>query len=158
LIHEQPDQPDWMFSGQVSDDGRYLVISVSRSTEPKNLVLYRDLSKPYNRKVEEAPVHAAGGKRVKQPKHYEPAPNTMLIGAWDASYQCLGNTKETFYFLTDKDAPRYRIIAVDLKHPDAAHWKELVPQGAETLQNANAVNHTFIAEYLKDAHSEVRLF
>ncbi len=135
LIHEQKDQPDWLFSAQVSDDGRYLVISVARSTEPKNLVLFRDLAK----------------------KHAD-AKTETLIGAWDASYQFLGNTKDVFYFLTDSDAPRYRIIAVETKHPDKAHWKELVPQGAETLQNASIVNHSFIAEYLQDAHSNVHLF
>ena len=135
LIHEQKDQPDWLFSAQVSDDGRYIVISVARSTEPKNLVLFRDLAK----------------------KHAD-AKTETLLGVWDASYQFLGNTKDVFYFLTDSDAPRYRIIAVDTRHPDKAHWKELVPQGAETLQNASIVNHSFIDEYLQDAHSNVRLF
>jgi prolyl oligopeptidase len=135
LIHEQKDQPDWLFGGQVSDDGRYLVISVARNTEPKNLVLYRDLAKKN-----------AG------------ATTETLIGTWDASYQYLGNTKGVFYFLTDSDAPRYRIVAIDTKHPDKAHWRELIPQAAETLQNASEVNHSFIAEYLQDAHSVVRLF
>jgi prolyl oligopeptidase len=135
LIHEQKDQPDWMFFAQVSDDGRYLIISVARSTEPKNLILYRDLAK----------------------KHAEATTDT-LIGTWDASYQYLGNTKGVFYFLTDSDAPRYRIVAIDTKHPDKAHWKEVVPQAAETLQNAGIINHTFVAEYLQDAHSDVRLF
>ncbi len=52
LIYENKDQPDWLFGGQVSDDGRYLIISVARSTEPKNLVLYRDLAgKPREEKL-----------------------------------------------------------------------------------------------------------
>ncbi|HET7796584.1 MAG TPA: S9 family peptidase, partial [Nevskia sp.] len=135
LIYERKDQPDWLFGAQVSDDGRYLMISVARNTEPKNLVLYRDLAK----------------------KH-DDASNETLIGEWDASYQFLGNTKGTFYFLTDKDAPRYRIVAIDTKHPDKAHWKEVVPQAADTLQNASVVNHSFIAEYMQDAHSAVRVF
>jgi prolyl oligopeptidase len=135
LIHEQKDQPDWLFGSQVSDDGRYLIISVARSTEPKNLVLFRDLAK----------------------KHADARTET-LIGTWDASYQFLGNTKGIFYFLTDNDAPRYRIVAIDTAHPDKAHWKEVVPQAAETLQNATVVNHSFVAEYLKDAHSDVRRF
>ncbi len=135
LVYERKDQPEWMFGGSVTDDGRYLVVSVSRSTEPKNLVLYRDLSK----KNAEATVET-------------------LIGEWDASYQFLANTKDKFYFLTDNDAPRYRIIEVDLKHPDKAHWKELVKQSGDTLQNVSVVNHLFVAEYMKDAHSAVKLF
>jgi prolyl oligopeptidase len=135
LIYERKDQPEWMFGGSVTDDGRYLVVSVSRSTEPKNLVLYRDLAK----------------------KNAESTVET-LIGEWDASYQFLGNTKDKFYFLTDNDAPRYRIIEVDLKHPDKPHWKELVKQTDDTLQNVSVVNHLFVAEYMKDAHSAVKLF
>ena len=135
LIHEQKDQPDWMFGAQVSDDGHYLVINVERSTETKNLVLFRDLAK----------------------KHADATTET-LIGTWDASYQFLGNSKGTFYFLTDKDAPRYRIVAIELKHPEPAQWKQVVAQGKETLQNASIVNHNFVAEYMQDAHSQVRRF
>ncbi|MEP6485621.1 MAG: prolyl oligopeptidase family serine peptidase [Rudaea sp.] len=135
LIYERKDQPDWMFGGQVTDDGRYLVISVSRSTEPKNLVLYRDLAK----KNAEATVET-------------------LIGEWDASYQLVGNAKDKLYFLTDNDAPRYRVIAVDLKHGDKGHWSELIKQTTDTLQNVAFVNHTFVADYMKDAHSTVGLF
>ena len=135
LIYERKDQPDWMFGGQVTDDGRYLVISVSRSTEPKNLVLYRDLAK----KNADATVET-------------------LIGEWDASYQLVGNSKDKLYFLTDNDAPRYRVIAVDLKHGDKGHWSELIKQTPDTLQNVAFVDHTFVAEYMKDAHSSVGLF
>jgi prolyl oligopeptidase len=135
LIYERVDQPDWMFESEVSDDGRYLIISVSRSTEPKNLVLYLDLAKK----------HAA-------------AKVETLIGDWNASYQFLGNQHDRFYFLTDRDAPRYRIVAIDLKHPAPADWHEIVPESADTLQSARLVHHSFIAAYLKDAHSEVRRF
>ncbi len=135
LVYERKDQPDWMFGAQVSDDGHYLVISVTRSTEPKNLVLYRDLALRTNESTVET-----------------------LIGEWDASYQYVGNTKDKFYFLTDNDAPRYRVVEVDLKHADRAHWNELIKPADDTLQNVSLVDHTFIAEYMKDAHSAVRLF
>jgi prolyl oligopeptidase len=135
LVYENKEHADWMSFGQVSDDGRWLVISVARNADPNNLVLYVDLAK----------------------KHGDAHVQT-LIGEWDGSYQFLGNSKGTFYFLTDKDAPRYRIVAIETSHPDAAHWKELVPQGAETLQNATLVNHSFVAAYLQDAHSAVRRF
>ena len=159
LIHEQKDQPEWMFGGEVSDDGRYLVISVSRSTEPKNLVLYRDLSKRYFEKAPaEAAVKTAGKGKGKKSKHLEVVPNETLIGDWNASYAFLGNHKETFYFLTDLDAPRYRIVAIDINKPDAANWKVIVPEGKDTLQTARIVNHEIVATYMKDAHSDVRRF
>jgi len=159
LIHEQKDQPEWMFAGQVSDDGRYLVISVSRSTEPKNLVLYRDLAQRYQHKVDDAPAAKGPGKHAKKHAgHYEVTTASTLIGDWNASYEFLGNTKETFYFLTDMDAPRYRIVAIDINKPDKANWKEIVAQGKDTLQGARIVNHQIVATYMKDAHSDVHLF
>ena len=135
LIYERKDQPDWMFGGVVSDDGRYLIISVSRSTEPKNLVLYRDLAK----KNADAVVET-------------------LIGEWDASYQFINNSKDKLYFLTDNDAPRYRVIAVDIKKPDKDHWSEVVPQAQDTLQNCNMIDNLLVTDYMQDAHTNVRLF
>jgi len=135
LIYERKDQPDWMFGGVVSDDGRYLIISVSRSTEPKNLVLYRDLAK----KNADAVVET-------------------LIGEWNASYQFINNSKDKLYFLTDNDAPRYRVISVDIKKPDKDHWNEVVGQAQDTLQNCNMIDHLLVAEYMKDAHTAVNLF
>ncbi|HEX3895438.1 MAG TPA: prolyl oligopeptidase family serine peptidase [Rudaea sp.] len=135
LIYERKDQPDWMFGGVVSDDGRYLIISVSRSTEPKNLVLYRDLAK----KNADAVVET-------------------LIGEWDASYQFINNSKDKLYFLTDNDAPRYRVISVDIKKPDKDHWHEVVGQAQDTLQNCNMIDHLLVAEYMKDAHTAASLF
>jgi len=159
LIHEQKDQPEWMFGAQVSDDGRYLIVSVSRSTEPKNLVLYRDLAQRYQKRVDnEGAAKAAGKHAKKQQQHFEVTPINTLIGDWNASYEFLGNTKETFYFLTDLDAPRYRIVAIDINKPDKANWKEIVPQGQDTLQSARIVNHEIVATYMKDAHSDVQRF
>jgi prolyl oligopeptidase len=159
LIHEQKDQPEWMFAGQVSDDGRWLVISVSRSTEPKNLVLYRDLAQRYQKKVPNEGVAKTAGKHAKkQEQHFEVTQPSTLLGDWNASYEFLGNTKETFYFLTDLDAPRYRIVAIDTNKPDKANWKEIVPEGKDTLESARIVNHMIVANYMKDAHSDVHRF
>jgi prolyl oligopeptidase len=167
LFYEDKGQPDWRFNGEVSDDGHYLIISVNRSTEPKNLVLYRDLAKPHEEKVAKAPRTSTaqapgpnvGGKHAqKEKKKHVPTPVETLIGEWNASYEFLGNSKSNLYFLTDLDAPRYRIVAIDLKNPDKANWKEIVAQTKDTLQSARIVNHEIIASYMKDAHSEVHLF
>ncbi len=133
LVYERPDQPDWGFGADVTDDGRYVVISVWRSTEPKNLVLYRDL------RTRDLRVHE-------------------LIGDWNASFNLLGSRQGTFYFLTDDGAPRYRVIAIDLAKPDRANWKEIVAESSETLSDAKLIGGQIVASYLKDAHSAVRRF
>ncbi len=96
--------------------------------------------------------------KTKKQKKFALTPVDTLIGDWNASYQFLGNSKSTLYFLTDADAPRSRVVAINLDQPDKAHWKEVVAENKDTLQNARIVDHKIIATYLHDAHSAVRLF
>ena len=133
LIYERKDQPDWGFAGAVTEDGRWLIITASQGTDPKNRVLYKDLTRP------DAPV-------------------TGLLMDFDASYDFVENDGPAFWFKTDLNAPRGRLIAVDATAPARANWKELIPQGAETLQGVGVVNGEFLASYLKDARSVVKVF
>ncbi len=166
LIHEEPAHADWRFDAQVSDDGRWLIVHVSHNADQKNLVLYRDLAKPYRQKGEKkeiAQTRAPGpnvrnmqGRKTKR----ETALATLdtLIGEWNARHEYLGDAKGTLFFLTDADAPRQRIVAIPIDHPQKENWKDIVPQARDTLQGARLVNHEFVANYLQDAHSVVRLF
>lgn len=132
LVYERPDQKEWGFSGSVTDDGRYLIIGVWRGTDPKNAVFYQDLE------AADAPV-------------------IELLKDFDAAYRFIDNDGPLFWFQTDLGAPRGRIVAIDIRAPDPANWTELVPETAETLQGVSVVNHRFIARYLKDARSLVRM-
>ncbi len=133
LVYHRPDQKEWGFDGTVTEDGRYLIITISQGTERKNRVYYQDLQTP-------------------------DAPITPLLDEFDAQYLFVNNDGPVFWFFTDRDAPRGRVIAVDTRQPDRASWKELIPQAAETLQGVSVVADTFVATYLKDAHTVVRLF
>jgi prolyl oligopeptidase len=63
-----------------------------------------------------------------------------------------------FYFQTDLDAPRGRLLAIDTRKPDRASWREIIPQGKDVFSSVALINHTFVVEYLTDAHSALRLF
>jgi prolyl oligopeptidase len=133
LIYQRPDEKEWGFHGQVTDDGRYLVIEVTRGTEAKRQVFYRDLQEPDGKIVE-------------------------LITGWDANYDFVDNDGPVFWLLTDLDAPRNRLIAVDIRRPQRKDWRELIPQADAVLQKVSAVGERFLATYLRDAHAEVRTF
>lgn len=133
LIYERPDQKEWMFGAGVTEDGRYLIISISRGSDPKNLVFYRDLQTP-------------------------DAPIVELIGEFEASYSFIDNDGETFWFRTDLDAPRGRVIAIETNHPAKENWKEVIPQTAETLEGVGLLNNQFVLDYLKDARSSIKIF
>ncbi|MFM7427155.1 MAG: prolyl oligopeptidase family serine peptidase [Elainella sp.] len=133
LIYERPDQKEWGFSGGVTEDGCYLLISVWLGTDPKNLVFYKDLQQPDSPVVE-------------------------LINKFEASYGLIDNEGTTFWFQTDWEAPRSRVVAIDITQPDKARWREVIPQADETLEGVGLLNHQFVASYLKDAHTQVKIF
>ncbi len=133
LIYERPDQKEWGFGGDVTEDGRYLIISVWQGTDRRNLLFYKDLT---------------------QPK----APVVELVSQFEAAFNVVDNDGTTFWVETDLAAPRRRLIAIDLTNPARSHWRELIPQAAETLQGVNVLNNQFVANYLKDARSQIKLF
>jgi prolyl oligopeptidase len=77
---------------------------------------------------------------------------------FDADYTFIDNNGPIFWFKTDLKAPRHRVIAIDITKPGRANWKEIIPEAKETLSGVSAVNNQFICSYLKDAHSQVKLF
>ena len=133
LVYHRPDHKDWNFDGSVTDDGHYLIVTASQGTDPKNRVLYQDLQKPDSPVVE-------------------------LLMDFDADYTFIDNDGPVFWFKTDLNAPRHRVIAIDVTKPERTNWKEIIPEAQETLGGVNAINHQFICAYLKDAHSQVKIF
>ena len=133
LIYERRDQPDWGFGGSVTDDGRFLIISIWQGTDPRNRIYYRDLTRP------DAPV-------------------VKLLDDYDADYKFVDNDGGVFWLYTDLKAPRGRVIAIDTANPGPVNWKEVIPQAAETLKGVNLLGDQFICTYLKDARGQVKRF
>jgi len=133
LVYDRPDQKEWGFGGSVTDDGKYLIISVWKGTERKNLVFYRDLANKDAKVVE-------------------------LISEFESQYGFIDNDGPVFWFNTDNEAPRSRVIAIDTRKPERKDWKEVIPQAAETLRSVNLVGHKFACSYLKDAYTQIRMF
>jgi prolyl oligopeptidase len=129
LVYERPDQPEWGFDAEVSDDGAYVVFHITHGTDERNRVYYQSL--------------AAGGEVVR------------LLDDFDASYEFIGNDASVFYFRTNLDAPRYRVVAIDVATPTRATWKEILPETQNVLESVSLVNEQLVAVYLEDAHSRI---
>jgi len=133
LVHQRPDEPEWGFSADTTEDGRYLIIAVWKGTDAKNMVLYKDLLEPYGMPIE-------------------------LIDNWDAEYSFVGNDGPIFFFKTDLDAPTGKLIAIDIRKPAPEHRVDVIPEAEEALRGVGFVGNVFVASYLKDAVSYVRQF
>ncbi|MGB3513565.1 MAG: prolyl oligopeptidase family serine peptidase [Microcoleaceae cyanobacterium] len=142
LIYERPDKKEWSFNCYVTEDGKYLILTIWQSTDRKNLVFYQDLTIPS-------------------------APIVELISEFEAEYRLIDNDENIFWFVTDFDAPKKRLISIDVNEPPSPSlakgknkekWQEILPEATDTLQGVGTLNNQFVAFYLKDAHTQVKIF
>ncbi len=61
------------------------------------------------------------------------------------------------YITTNEEAPRYRTFVVDSASPARTNWKEIIPQNDAVLQGAAIVNGLLLAQYEKNASSQLKL-
>ncbi|MBN1851443.1 MAG: S9 family peptidase, partial [Pirellulales bacterium] len=130
---ERPDEKEWGFTGEVTEDGRYLIISVWKGSSEQNLVFYKDLQSKDSSVVE-------------------------LIRQWDAKYVFIGNEGPIFWFMTDLEAPRYRVVAIDSRDPDNWNSREIISESEYTLSGVHVIHDKFVANYMKDAHTQIKIF
>ena len=138
LIYERPDQPEWGFNAEVTEDGRYALIYVWHGTDPKNRLYYIDLKDPAKPDLS--------------------SPVVRLLDDFDAAYNVIGNQGPVLYVQTDLNAPRQRIVAIDLRDPAREKWRTIVPESDDVLQAATIVGGKLVTLYLKDAASRVRFY
>ena len=81
-----------------------------------------------------------------------------LLQAWDALYTFIGNREREFFFLTNNAAPNGRVIAVDIDKPDPDHWREVVPESDQAIEEVSRVGDNLIVSYIRDAHARVLRF
>ena len=129
LVYETPAFPKRGHAGQVTNDGRWLVIITSEGTDSRYEVHIADIS--------------TGEK---------PRP---LVTGLEHDWSLAGSNGDTLYFRTNKDAPKGRLVAMNAI---SAAVSELVPESAATLTGAALVGKRLVAETLEDAKSAVRLY
>ncbi|HEY3787586.1 MAG TPA: S9 family peptidase, partial [Urbifossiella sp.] len=134
LIYKTPEHPKWTIGGTVSEDGKYLIISVGDGTTSRKVrVVYQNLGEPGGKPIDLVPNH-------------------------ENKFSFLGNDDGVFYFQTDFNAPKYQVIAIDSKNPDKQNWKTIIGEAKETLESVDLVGNQFICSYLKDAKSRVSVY
>src|SRR5690606_32005372 len=112
---------------QVSDDGRYLVQSTG--------IYYLRLGSD----------GAPAGELVR------------LIDTFDAEYAFIAAIEDVFYVRTTADAPNARLVAIDLAAPAREGWLDVIPESSFALRDTSIMSGHIVAQYLKDAHSLVRV-
>ena len=138
MVYERKDHPEWFVFGAMSDDGRFVYITVANGTDPHNRLYVLDLGDPMRPNV-------AGQVKT-------------LFDAADATYTPIGSVGTTVYLLTDKGAPRSRIVAFDVAHPEETHWRVVVPESKSAIDQTAMFRNGIAVNYLEDVKSSVQLF
>lgn len=132
VIYERNDDGELTSGGLVTEDGKWYVIFTSKGTQRMNEVHFKDLSRP-------------------------DSPIVPLVSERTASWAFVGNDGPVFYFRTDKDAERGKLVSVNVLARTRV-WTEVIPQAAETLNGVQMINNQFVANYLKDAYTKIKIF
>ena len=152
LVYSTPDRPELGHFADVTADNRWVVISTSRGTDAKYELHVIPLAG--QRIGGAAPAKGKGGKRSWQVH--------ALVAGLDHEWRLVEGLGDTLYFATNKNAPKLKVVKVDLTARQAAPaplrgeqfaFTEVIPERAETLDRAQIVGNRLILSYLRDAAS-----
>ena len=118
-------------SGTVSNDGKYLFISVANATSGNKLFV-KDLSNPKSSLV-------------------------TIINNFDGDTGFVNNQGTTLFLETNLNAPNGRLVKVDFKNPQPEHWQDVIPETKNVLSITTAGKYLF-AKYMVDALSQVKQY
>jgi prolyl oligopeptidase len=137
LIYDRPDHPEWLLHASTSKNGRYVIITASENTVPRNAVYVLNLVDPSHPQLDSSlrPVFAQ----------------------LDAQYEAFNVVGDRLFLRTDRDAPKYKVISVDLSHLDQPVSDDVIPESKDLLEQAKVVGGKLVLSYLVDAKNQLKI-
>ncbi|MBK9437500.1 MAG: S9 family peptidase [Chloracidobacterium sp.] len=132
VVYERPDNKEYFVSGNVSEDGNWLIISVGKGTERMNMVYFKNLSS-------------------------EKSPIMPIVTDLNNSWSFIGNDGPVFYFRTDSGATRGKVVARNVLDR-SGNWRDVIPESADTLNGVQFINNQFVLNYMKDAYTKIKIY
>ncbi|HZJ00073.1 MAG TPA: prolyl oligopeptidase family serine peptidase [Gemmatimonadaceae bacterium] len=138
LIYDQKDQPDWLFDAAVTDDGRFVIITVFQGTDARTRLFYIFLDNPKKPAIT--------------------APVVRLIDDLDSENHFVHNNGDFFLVRTDRGASKGQLVQIDINNSEPRRWVSVIPEGNDALVSAQVAGRQLVLEYLQDAHSSLRVY
>jgi prolyl oligopeptidase len=138
LIYDRPTEPMLFIDLGLDETGRHLFIVTNKGSSNKNELLVKDLGDPKTPAMDGAVA-------------------PIYLGH-TAQYEPLGVVKNVMYVLTDREAPKKKVIAVPLDRPGAENWKTVVPESANAIESATLIAGRVAVNTLEDVNSVVRFY
>ncbi|MFH1727341.1 MAG: prolyl oligopeptidase family serine peptidase [Pseudomonadota bacterium] len=134
LIYSDPKNKDLVYSPEISSDGEYILINAEAGTDPNNMYFIKKIA-------------LEGDFR-------------HLLGKGRALYHFLGNDAETFYFVTNLNADRAKVIAVDLNNPDPKNFITIIHETEDAIDEefSKIINNKFVITYKHHAYHIIKIY
>jgi prolyl oligopeptidase len=138
LIYARKDLPTWFLGGSVTEDGRYLLVSMAKGSDNNNRLYFADLGNPGDPNVSAA---------IKP-----------IVEDDDAEFNVFGSAGSTLYLRSDRGAPNRKVIAIDVTHPAPDTWKTIIPEAKQAIENVHLIGGRIVVQYLVDVQSRLAVF
>ncbi|MGZ4158432.1 MAG: prolyl oligopeptidase family serine peptidase, partial [Bacteroidia bacterium] len=133
LVYEDKKHALRNFSAATTEDEKLLLIYGSESTSGTSLAV-KELDKSNSSFIQ-------------------------LVDNFDNNYGVVGNDGNNLYVITDKGAPKYQLLKIDIHaKPDYENWQKIIPESSDLLESVSRSNGKFIAKYLKDVTTRLFVF
>ncbi len=126
LVFEMPDRKELGFYPFITEDGEYLGLFSYLGTDPRNGFYVR-------------PADSNGEFQC-------------IMDVGKSLFRPVGNVGSTFFIQTDLDAPRGRIIAMDVNRPEREHWREILPQQDDVINTVALIADHLVVQFMHNAH------
>ncbi|HTD14167.1 MAG TPA: prolyl oligopeptidase family serine peptidase, partial [Chthoniobacterales bacterium] len=138
LIYECSNHPDWLCSAIVSIDGTDLFLIVTEGGAGRNQLYFKDLGDPLAPKLE--------------------APFIAIVDQFEARFWPIEKVGKRLFVRTDKDAPKNKLISIDLENPGRESWKEILPESKNVLQTVGLAGGKLAVTYSVDATDRLQIY
>lgn len=132
LVYSDSENPTHGFGAEVSEDEKYLIISVWEGTSG-NMLIFKDLTNPN-------------------------AEFVQLNFDFESDYSFIDNLNGKLLVLTNNDAPNYRIVAIDPANPSKDNWTDFIPENENVIEGINITPSNIILEYMEDVKSVLKIY
>ncbi|HUD28525.1 MAG TPA: prolyl oligopeptidase family serine peptidase [Novosphingobium sp.] len=134
LVYATPDHPDYGHAAEVTQDGRLALITSHVGTDARYEVRVIDLSR----------IRRDGWKA------------TPLVTGFRDDWKLVEGAGRRLWYVTNWDAPRYRLVAIDLDDP-VPQWTQVVGEREDILERAGIVGDQLVLNYMRDAASHAEI-
>lgn len=130
LIYKDPVNALRNFTAQVDDDNKNIILSGSESTSNNSFLI----------------------------KEWGNDDWAVADTSFENNTAYLGTVNGRYWVLTDFDAPRYRIMAINPENPEIDNWEEVVAEKGDVLDGVALSKSYAVAHYMVDAESKLLVF